>query len=160
MLTEAQLWSEPLEFALRLDVEHLGGMKLVAAMLWPPASAAKVDKAAEKLRHCLDEDRPEKLSIAELMLLLHKAREAGAFNGITWINRRNGYKAPELVDLDGEERRVQLEIAHGIEELNSKFRQLQQLQGINEQPGSQPASNVTQFRARGGAQNEPVRQGQ
>lgn len=76
------------EDALRYAVQHLGGAKQIGPMLWPDKPA---DQAARQLLDCLNPDRPEKLAISQMMMILRKARDAGYHAAMQWMASELGY---------------------------------------------------------------------
>ncbi|MCC6486428.1 MAG: hypothetical protein IT364_02930 [Candidatus Hydrogenedentes bacterium] len=83
-----------LEDALKAVVGKLGGAKLVAGRLWPEA-VTDVDalaKAQQKLLHCLDRGRQEKLSLSELSAILRMAREINAWDVVEHLSSTLGFR--------------------------------------------------------------------
>lgn len=83
-----------IEDALKAVVAKLGGAKLVAGRLWPE-SVTDVDdltKAQQKLLHCLDRERQEKLSLSEIMAILRMAREIDAWDVIEHLSGDLGFR--------------------------------------------------------------------
>ena len=101
---QTSLYHETLQDALDEVVKALGGAKRIGVILWPEKSA---DDAGRQLRHCLDPDRPEKLSLEQLALVLRMGREKGAHAGMTFLCRDAGYQDPVAVEPEGERARLQ-----------------------------------------------------
>ncbi len=83
-----------LEDALKAVIAKLGGAKLVAGRLWPE-SVSDVDalgKAQQKLLNCLNPDRQEKLSTAEIGAVLRMAREIDAWDVIEHLSGELGFR--------------------------------------------------------------------
>lgn len=83
-----------LEDALKAVVGKLGGAKLVAGRLWPE-SVSDIDalgKAQQKLLNCLNHDRQEKLSLAELSAILRMGREVGSWDVIEHLSSLLGFR--------------------------------------------------------------------
>lgn len=83
-----------LEDALKAVVAKLGGAKLVAGRLWPE-SVSDIDalgKAQQKLLNCLNSDRQEKLSLAELSAILRMGREVGSWDVIEHLSSLLGFR--------------------------------------------------------------------
>lgn len=76
------------EDALKAIIQQLGGIKKVGPRLFPDKS---VDAAARYLLDCVNADRPEKLSLSQIMLLLRLAHEAGYHTAYAWISGEVGY---------------------------------------------------------------------
>lgn len=93
------------EEALRACVDRLGGMKKVGVMLWPTLEE-QPERAGRKLADHLNEERAEKLSLAQATFLFRKACEAGFHDGMHAFNRLCRYSpsrplngADELAEL-------------------------------------------------------------
>lgn len=93
------------EDTLRAAVMALGGYKKVGVMLWPQLEESP-DRAGRRLADHLNEERPEKLSIAQVVWVFRKAQQAGFHEGMYAWNRLCGYSpskplndAEELADL-------------------------------------------------------------
>ena len=67
------------------------------------------DDAGRQLRHCLDPDRPEKLSLEQLALVLRMGREKGAHGAMTFLCRDAGYQDPVAVEPEDERAQLQRE---------------------------------------------------
>lgn len=83
-----------LEDALKAVIAKLGGAKLVAGRLWPE-SVSDIDalgKAQQKLLNCLNHDRQEKLSLAELSAILRMGREVGSWDVIEHLSSLLGFR--------------------------------------------------------------------
>ena len=92
---QQSLYHETLQDALGDVVRALGGPKHVGALLWPEKGA---EDAGRLLRHCLLADRPEKLSLEQLALLLRMGREKGVHAPMTFLCRDAGYQDPIAVE--------------------------------------------------------------
>lgn len=100
---QQSLYHETLQDALNDVVKVMGGPKQVGALLWPEKAA---DDAGRLLRHCLDTDRNEKLSLEQLLLLLRMGREKGVHAAMTFLARESGYQDP--IALEPEDERAKL----------------------------------------------------
>ncbi len=89
MVESSQLWYDSMEEAVGAAVSALGGAKKVVTWLWPALAEQKPETAYTRLKHCLNPEKSEKLSLDELMLIARKAREVGEHA----IARRFGYDA-------------------------------------------------------------------
>lgn len=98
------LYHDTLQDALSEVVTALGGAKKVGVILWPEKSA---DDAGRQLRHALDPDRPEKVSLEQLALLLRLGREKGAHAGMNYLARDAGYQDPVAVEPEDERAQLQ-----------------------------------------------------
>jgi hypothetical protein len=85
--------------ALQTAVNAIGGAKRVAAELWPTKAS---DTAYNQLKHSLQDDRPEKLSLEELFHICRKASALGAHAFAEYFAQECGY---EIRPLDPDEAR-------------------------------------------------------
>lgn len=72
---------------LRMDIDAMGGIKKVAAMLWPTNS-----DAAGRLRACLSAAHPQKLDAEELLTIKRMARLVGSVETVNYEARELGFR--------------------------------------------------------------------
>jgi len=96
---QSALFHESLQDAIGSVVAALGGAKVVGAHLWPEKSP---DEAGRLLRHCLNADRSEKLSLEQIVWLLREARKRGAHDAMNFLARECGYQDPSPLEPDDE----------------------------------------------------------
>lgn len=94
---QVPLWHDSIEDAVGTAVQALGGAKKVAEVLWP---ALKPETAYSRLKHSLDPDKPEKLSLGELLMIARMARARGEHSIAQYFGRDVGY---EVMPLNNEE---------------------------------------------------------
>lgn len=89
--------------ALEAVVTALGGSKCVAPQLWPDKG---VDEARRLLCDCLNDERPAKLDLSQVLLILRLAKARGVHVGMEYVCTSLGYAPPvaleprdELADL-------------------------------------------------------------
>jgi hypothetical protein len=87
-------------------VKAAGGSKNVGAKLWPEKPLTDAQKL---LLACLNEDRPEKLSPDQAMLVIRLAKEAGSHIGIVFLCQSLGYSIP--TPISPEDKADQLKLA-------------------------------------------------
>lgn len=116
---------EDINDALREAVRQLGGNKKVGALLRPELPIAQ---AESWLRHCMSEDRREKLSPEQVLLILVEARKAGYHGAMAFITGHCGYDKPRPVSIDEQEADLQSQILAGLEVQNKLLAQLQRVQ--------------------------------
>lgn len=87
MQTDLPVFDSP-EDALKAAIQQMGGVKRVGPRLFPDKS---VDSAARYLLDCVNPDRPEKLALTQIMLLLRLAHEAGYHTAYAWLSGEIGY---------------------------------------------------------------------
>ena len=74
MSEQPSLFLDSICDAIGCAVQTIGGAKKASALLWP---AMKAETAYTRLRHCLADEFPEKLSPDEVLLLARHARNLG-----------------------------------------------------------------------------------
>jgi hypothetical protein len=128
MVNEQQsLWHDTLEDAIRSAVDVLGGPKRVGSMLWP---SKRIHEAARLLSHCLDTDRPEKLSLGEIELIGSQAREADCHTIATYLMRTWGYDDPQPIEPLDKHAELQRQFMRSVEDQKAIMRRLEQLQPL------------------------------
>lgn len=101
---------ETLNEAMTDAVRALGGAKKVAAVIWP---SKPLDEAKNRLNDCLNPQRPEKLSLSEIMFVLRSAREIGYHGAMTFIAQECGYRVEPVEPLD-EQAKLQREFIESV----------------------------------------------
>ncbi len=76
------------EDALKSVVQRLGGAKAVGSKLFPDKTP---DAAARWLLDCLNPDRAEKLTLAQVLLVLRLGHDAGIHEGMQYLAGEAGY---------------------------------------------------------------------
>lgn len=99
-----------------LEVIHAaGGFKVVGQRLFPELAP---DHAGNKLRACLDDERREKFSPQQIVLLLRIGREVVCHALINHITSESGYANPLPVEPDDEIARLQREFVAATKSLH------------------------------------------
>ena len=99
-----------------LEVIHAaGGFKIVGQRLFPELAP---DHAGNKLRACLDDERREKFSPQQIVLLLRIGRESGCHTLINHITSESGYSNPYPVEPEDEIARLQREFVEATKSLH------------------------------------------
>ena len=100
-----------------LEVIHAaGGFKIVGQRLFPELAP---DHAGNKLRACLDDERREKFSPQQIVLLLRIGREYGCHALINHISSESGYSNPYPVEPEDEIARLQREFVEATKSLHN-----------------------------------------
>lgn len=86
---------ETINEALISCVKALGGSKQVGHKLWPEKT---MEAAQRHLLACLNEDKPERLSPEQLLLLMRMARERGCHDVLRFMCADLGYAEPVPID--------------------------------------------------------------
>ena len=88
---QSDLFYETIEDALNALVVTLGGPKKVGSMMRPEKPA---DEAARWVRDCLNTDRREHFTPAQILWLLRQGRAAGFHGAMDFIAHESGYTPP------------------------------------------------------------------
>jgi hypothetical protein len=121
---QEKLWHESFEDALRSCVDASGGFKRVGAQLWP---SLPVDQAGRRLAQSLDLDRPEKLSLSELLLVIKLGRDAGCHVAMSFITQATGYETPAPTDPQNEKEKLQREFVRSVALVSQLAKRLEKL---------------------------------
>jgi hypothetical protein len=113
------------EEALKAAVQHLGGPKVVGAMLWPDKSP---DSARTRLLDCLNPSRAERLDMSEAMFILRKSKEKGFHTAFAWFAGEVGYETPRPLTSAGEEDRLTTVIDNATRTLAAALPMLERMQ--------------------------------
>lgn len=81
--------------ALISCVKACGGSKQVGLKLWPEKT---MEAAQRHLLACLNEDKPERLSPEQLVLLMRMGRERGCHDVMKHVAETLGYAEPVPID--------------------------------------------------------------
>lgn len=117
MRTDTQqhrLFHEDIYEALKTDVQACGGAKKVGSALFPEKAA---DKAGELLNNCLNSDRPEKLSVEQVILLKKIAKQHGSFATVFFECDEIGLSHPTPIEPEDEKARLQREFIASVQML-------------------------------------------
>jgi len=117
---------ESLNEAIVECVRAGGGSKVVGAALWP---AKGPDAAQRHLLNCLNPDRPEKLHLDELELVMRMARERGCHAGMQYLSAILGYAEPIPVNQEDEAAQLQRQFIESTRNLSKLAERIEQLQG-------------------------------
>lgn len=126
-MLQEQLWHESIEDALRAIVEATGGPKAVGSDMWP---TKRIADAARHLNHCLDQERPEKLSLNELMYLAKRGREQGVHTLLHFLSVELNYQPPQPIEPDDERVRLQREFQASVRNQQQMLERLERLAGL------------------------------
>lgn len=100
--------------ALREAVRAAGGIKAVAALLWPEVRPPEAGH--RRLLDCLNDERREKLSFEQVLLILRTAREAGCHVAMAYISRECGYAEPQPIEPADEAAALQRQFVAAVAE--------------------------------------------
>jgi hypothetical protein len=101
MVEQVRLWHDSWEDAVGTAVQAAGGTKKVAELLWP---TLKPETAYTRLKHCLDPDKADKLSLGEFFMIARLARAAGEHSIARYFGHDAGYEFKPIADAENEKR--------------------------------------------------------
>lgn len=130
MTHQSPLFCESLTDALRDAVRACGGTKAVGSKLWPEKAA---DAASRLLADCLNDDRKERLTPDQLLLLARMARERGCHSVMTYMLAELGYAPPvpvEPADEAAELKRQYIESAKSMLRMAERIERLEGLRSV------------------------------
>lgn len=104
MSAQPSLFCESLADALREAVRACGGSKVVGCKLWPEKAP---EAAGRLLQDCMNDNRAERLSPEQVLLLVRMARERGCHAVMTYLARECGYADPVPVEPEDERAALQ-----------------------------------------------------
>lgn len=123
---QTELFHEDWRDALQHVIKALGGYEAVGADLWP----GKTRKAAGSwLSDCLNGDRPAKLDLEEIALLLRMARDRGVHVGIHFLCDVAGYGRPNTVEPEDQEAEVARQMERCTGELKALLKTYDRIAG-------------------------------
>lgn len=93
MSEQTSLFLDSFYDAIGCAVQAIGGAKKAAALLWP---AMKPESGYARLRHCLSDEFPEKLSPDEVLLIARHARAIGDHSVMQYLAADLGYELRPL----------------------------------------------------------------
>lgn len=130
-MDQHELIHEDWRDSLRHLVKALGGVEAVGADLFP----AKTRKAAGTwLADCLNPERPAKLDLEEVLMLLRMGHQSGIHIGIDFLCDEIGYSRPAPVDPQDQEAEIAKQMQNAIgaaAKLVSKWERIQQAKPAN-----------------------------
>ena len=97
-MNESPLYDDELE-AARATVKSLGGAKKVGPIFWPEKSP---ENAGRYMLDCLNASRSERLTPAQVLLLMRMGREVGVHCLAEYFMAEAGYQRPVPINPDAE----------------------------------------------------------
>jgi hypothetical protein len=128
MSEQGDLFFEDVFDVTRAMVHAAGGVKAVAARLWPNTP---ISQGHRELLDCLNRERLRKLCIEEFMAIVRMAREAGFHQGKHWIDQDTGYQPTPPADPKIERDRLADECARLTEAFKNMQRTMERLEQPN-----------------------------
>lgn len=91
-------------------VKAIGGSKKVGCKLWPEKMP---DQAQRHMLDCLNEDRPQRLTPEQLLVILKMARDCGYHGGVAFVLNSLGYAPTHPVEPKDEAADLMRQIVEG-----------------------------------------------
>lgn len=113
---QVPLWHESIEDAIGTAIQALGGAKKVAELLWPVLARNKPQTAYTRLKHCLNDDKAEKLDPDEVLTIARAAAQVGEHSIMKFMAREAGYEITPLPPSEAEKRAKRAAIAWHLDE--------------------------------------------
>ncbi len=108
-------------------VKACGGSKQVAPLLWPE----KTPEAAQRcLLDCLNEDRPNRLSPEQVLLVLRMARQRGYHGGVEFMLADLGYAPTTPIEPRDEVAELQRQFVAATESMQAMVERMAQLRAV------------------------------
>jgi hypothetical protein len=95
------------------DTARIVGFKEIARSLWP---AKGQEAAARYLNDCLNNDREQKLSGEEIMVIARRGREIGCYLITAFINAETGFALPTPIDPEDQKAELQRRYIASVQE--------------------------------------------
>ena len=115
---------ESINDALIECVKALGGSKQVGPVLFPDLAP---DAAQRRLLDCLNEDRPQQLTPAQVVLVLRRARAIGCHVGMQYLADELGYAEPQPIEPEDERAKLQREFIESTRQLAALAAQIERI---------------------------------
>lgn len=116
MAEQVPLWYESIEDAIGTAIMALGGAKKVSELLWPVLARNKPQTAYTRLKHSLNDDKPEKLDPDEVLTIARAAAAIGEHSIMLYMARELGYEITPLAPSEAEKRAKRAQIAWHLDE--------------------------------------------
>jgi hypothetical protein len=111
--------------AITEAVKQTGGTKFYGALLWPEKP---LEEARRLLLNCLNDDRAEKLSSEQEMLIMREARKQGNHIIMNYLAQELGYATPAPIQKEDKKEQLMREFILAQQSL-SKLAEMINLQG-------------------------------
>jgi hypothetical protein len=104
MTDQTSLWHDCLEDALGATIHALGGVKVVAKMLWPVLFREKPDTASTRVRSCLNPEKADKFSPDEMLALIRAGADVCDHSIMLYIAREGRYEVAPMSPAEAKKR--------------------------------------------------------
>ena len=114
MPEQTSLWHDSISDAIGAAIAASGGAKRVSGLLWP---AMRPEAAYTRLKHALNDERAEKLSPDEMLLVSKFARDAGDYSIGAFYAREIGCEFKPLSPAESKKRAKKARVSALLAEL-------------------------------------------
>jgi hypothetical protein len=126
-MQQQSLIRETILEALRDDIDAAGGPKVVGLLLWPEKECPI--KAGNHLRNCLSEDRAERLTPEQVMLVIKKAREHGSACTIAFMCDHASLTRPTPIEPEDQRAQLKRQVIQAASDIKHLVERLERLEG-------------------------------
>jgi len=120
-----ELFHDDVYSAIDASIMALGGYKKVAGWLFPNKP---LTTAYSHLKNCLRDDKPEKLDPHELVLLLQKAKDAGAHDLMHFMADAGEYERPKVMKPQDEVAQLQRQYIDAARDMQKIAERIERVQ--------------------------------
>lgn len=120
---QQDLWHDSFDDALRSVVEGVGPKK-IAAEVFP---GEPIQRAAQRLFHCLDPERGEKLSLSQVAMILQRGRAADCHVGMAWLCENSGYGPPQPLEPKDQQAELQRAFVEAQQQMEALVKRMERL---------------------------------
>ena len=96
-MQQSTLWFDHIFDAIGASIQAAGGMKRVAAKLWPTLDSTS---ATARLRSSINPEHAQKLDPEELSMIIGLAKDAGDHSIMEYLGRERGFDVKALAPED------------------------------------------------------------
>ena len=107
-------------------IKSIGGSKPVGVIVFPEKP---VDLAQRLLLNCLNEERPEKLSPDQALLIMRKAKEVGCHVGMEFLSLELSYAPPQPIEPQDEVAELQKQFIEASKAMTRMAERIEQING-------------------------------
>lgn len=122
---QSELFHDDIYSALDAAIMALGGYKKVAGWLF---SNKTLDTAYAHLKNCMREDKSEKLSPHELLMIMQAARDIGVHDVMNYLADAANYQRPQTLEPKDEMMELQkryIEAAKAMQHIAQRIERVQ-----------------------------------
>lgn len=121
---QQSLFHETLGDAVGAAIAAAGGFKRVASTLWP---AMKLESGYARLKACMDDGKPEKLTLDEIVGIARLAKEQGSHAVMNYLAADLGYEVRAVEPRDQSEE-LRREVADLLKAVNQRLARIERVE--------------------------------